>query len=464
MSEPTVSSETAAPPVAARPALAPVAAAERIELLDVLRGLALLGILAVNMPYHAGPFMADFLPAPLWPGPLDRAAAFVVRWLAEGKFYLLFSLLFGAGMALQMGRIEARGGRWLPLYTRRLLVLLAIGLLHATLLWPGDILVAYALLGFLLPLWAHRRPRTILRWVVALLVVYALLVAAWTGLSLLAHVAADVDSGVRQQLDDEAQHFDEDIRAALEVYARGSYAEATHRRLQDFGWSLLLLTTAVPSIFAFFLLGSWLVRGGRLAAAARAAPADPPAAPTPAPPGFSAETCPDPPSPAPAPTPALRWLSTWGLALGLLLNLGYAAGLARGNLARPDAWSAAATLLLPFAQPLLSLAYAALATRSFHSPTGRRLLSPLAAAGRMALTNYLLQSLIGLLLFTGVGLGLYGRVGPALGLLLTFAVFAVQVWLSGVWLRRFRFGPAEWLWRSLTYGRVQPFLRPAAAR
>ncbi|MCX7854259.1 MAG: hypothetical protein N2383_15940, partial [Caldilineales bacterium] len=130
--------------------LGPVQPAERIRILDILRGFALFGILFVNMPLFNRPFQSLFFPAdPATPWH-ERAAEWLIHALGEGKFYSLFSLLFGLGLVLLMERVEGRGGRFIPLYLRRLLVLLGIGVVHAFFIWAGDILIMYALFGFVL--------------------------------------------------------------------------------------------------------------------------------------------------------------------------------------------------------------------------------------------------------------------------------------------------------------------------
>ncbi|MFQ5818190.1 MAG: DUF418 domain-containing protein, partial [Terriglobia bacterium] len=147
------------PAAIAEPAavLGPVRAKERIEVIDILRGWAIFGILLVNMMV----FSADYLPeAELWPGLADRTAFYLIRFFGESKFWTLFSFLFGLGFALQLERAKARGVRFFPVYRRRLLALLLIGIFHS-LIWEGDQLIIYALLGFLLFVFRGRSPRTL---------------------------------------------------------------------------------------------------------------------------------------------------------------------------------------------------------------------------------------------------------------------------------------------------------------
>jgi uncharacterized protein len=200
-----------------------VGARERIAVVDVIRGVALIGILLVNMAFFSGPVFYDQAAGiTRFDTPPDRAAAWLIRFLGEGKVYSLFSILFGLGLTLQMARAEARGVSFVPLYARRMLVLLGIGLLHAFLLWYGDILVAYALLGFPLLLFRKRAPRTLLIWAGALLTVpvalfglFTLLTAAASGS---AEAAAEFQRGIQQAATESAARAE----LAIERYARGA--------------------------------------------------------------------------------------------------------------------------------------------------------------------------------------------------------------------------------------------------
>lgn len=145
-----------------RPTAAPTAPGERIVLLDILRGFAIFGILVYNMAYFSAPLYLQMAGQTWGEGGVDRLIELGVRFLVQGKFYSLFSFLFGLGFALQLQRAEGRGVRFVPLYRRRLLALLLIGLVHGFLIWMGDILTVYALLGFLLFLFRRRQPKTLL--------------------------------------------------------------------------------------------------------------------------------------------------------------------------------------------------------------------------------------------------------------------------------------------------------------
>ncbi len=418
-------------PVLEIPDVRPITGQERLPAIDTLRGLAIFGILLVNMSSFNAPLDAARLGTVLWPSLPDCAARWVIRTLAEGKFYTLFSFLFGLGMAIQMERVEARGGCFARLYLRRLAVLLLIGACHVVLLWYGDVLVIYALLGFPLLLFRRLAAKTIL---ICCLLAYLIPI-----LIMSASLAPEQWPSFDGQTAAQAAPWDgwtaEDVAAAMEpdiaTYGRGSFAEIMVGRLEDYR-SLLssIVKYFVPQVFAMFLLGLWVGRRRILH------------------------------DPAPHER-LLRRLVLWGLPFGLLCNAGFTALLHIGG----EEWLIWPTfegyVLQWVGVPPLAFGYAAGVVLLIRSDAWRRRLAPLAAVGRMALSNYLLQTLICTTLFYSYGLGLFGKVGPALGLLMTVVIFALQIPLSVWWLHRFRFGPMEWLWRSLTYARRQPMRRVA---
>jgi uncharacterized protein len=405
------------------PRARPVAESERLDHLDVLRGFALFGILLVNFEYFGRPITALVL------GP-DAALTGADFWVdgliavfAEGKFYALFSLLFGAGFALTVHRAEALQRPFRGLYLRRLAVLLGFGFAHAVLVWPGDILFVYALVALLMLLLFSRTPTSRLpKWAI----VFLLLPPAvnWLFAGLLGLAAFDPDAA--RQIAAGFEQQDATLRASITeaagVYASGSYVEVVRQRLADFGMLLGWAPFWIPPVLGFFLLGRWLVASGRLLDPAAHA-------------GF------------------FRAAGRLGVGLGLPLSaLGYWLLLDQ-PLHTPSSLLATASTLLAGGAALLAFGYLGLVTR--HA----RALRWLAPAGRMALSNYLLQSLFWTTLFYGYGLGLWGQLPRAAQLPLALLFFAGQLLLSQWWLARFRFGPAEWLWRSLTYLGPQPMRR-----
>jgi uncharacterized protein len=228
--------------------------------------------------------------------------------------------------------------------------------------------------------------------------------------------------------DEFANYFRLLLQREVEAYGSSSLGRIASQRLEDFSISALLLLTIYPVILAMFLFGVWLSRAGILH---------------------------DPPG-------HRRWLTRAamvGLTLGLPLN-GMHVWIS--ELARQPGNEWVWLLGIPVglaAGPILALGYVSVFALLFSATPGRNVLELLAPAGRMALSNYLLQSIFCTTLCYGYGFGFFGQIGPLAGIGVALVLFAAQVALSHAWLRRFRFGPAEWLWRSLTYRRAQPLLR-----
>ncbi len=380
--------------------MSPIRQSERIHILDILRGFAIFGILVVNIAGFATPIFLPGYAPPAAATPLDALAHNLVLILAEGKFYTIFAFLFGLGFSVQLARAEAKGRDIRSFYPRRLVVLFIIGVLHSILLWTGDILRLYALLGFALLLFRRRSNRTLLIWAGVFYALSFVLIALFGGP---AGSSAPIPG------------YD------LVGVARGFYTGPSYLNvivfqaiLSPFTFIFLLLAQGA-SVMALFLLGLLAGRAGvfeRL--------------------------------------PENRPLWRRGLGLGL------AAGVAGGALLLTDnPWLT--SLGYTLSGPGLATVYISGLTLLSLRPAGARLLAPLSAVGRMALTNYVLQSVICTVLFGGFGFGLYERVGAAGLLGIATLIFAAQIPLSNWWLRRYRFGPLEWLWRSLTYRQRQPW-------
>lgn len=396
------------------PALRPATTAERVEMVDALRGFALAGVFLANVAHMSMPMLVAQQPAlRVSPGWLDATVSWLMTWLVEGKFYLLFSFLFGMGMCMQAQRADARGARFAGVFGMRLLVLLIIGVAHGSLIWAGDILSTYALLGWVL-LALRRAPD---RW---LLFIAGALVSA----SLIA-------CGAGALLDQEIPEMQKLIAQAESAYVDPSWREVTRQRVADYVWTLVHTIAAYPHILAMFALGMWAARRGVLR---------------------------DPLAHA----PLLQRIAVLGLPLGLLLNAVAATAATRTDSGGPAVliyWVSYAV-----GGPLLTFGYAAGFALLWIQATPRRALGLLAPTGRMALTNYLTQSLLCTTLFYGYGLGWFGKLTFAQGVALAVLVYPMQIAVSHAWLRGFRFGPAEWLWRSLTYAQPQPMLRREAPR
>lgn len=425
-------SELATGVPAPAPAPAPVAASERVLALDVLRGVAVLGILVMNVQSFALPFAAYSNPG-VWTdgGRLDVAFWAFAHVFAEQKFMTLFSLLFGSGVALMLERLEARGMPAARIHYRRSFGLLLIGLAHAYLLWYGDILVSYALCALALYPLRRVRPKRLL---VAGLVLLCVAPLISQGFMVALRYAPPEE---RAEALAQFVPSEEDVQREVDAF-RGGWREQMPVRaelaatLQTFGFGVFVLWRAG----GLMLIGMALYGWGVVTAA--------------------------------RPPDVYRRLALWGFGLGLPLVL---AGLAVDLAYRFDFEAMWFTngVLNYLGSAGMALGYLALVMLGCLLRPAGALMHGLAAVGRMALTNYLLQTILGVLVFYGTGLGLFGSVGRAAQWLFVLAVWGFELALSTWWLERFRFGPFEWLWRTMTYLRPQPMRRPrtppaAAAR
>ena len=395
-------------------------AAARIDALDVVRGVAVGGILFANVLVFFGLFVrppAEGLTLP--GGSLDAAARVVEAVLVEGKFYSIFSLLFGIGFGLQLGR---GGDDSVTRFRRRLRILLAIGAVHAIFLWAGDILMLYALLGLTLPWFARQSDAHLLRWIAGLLAthttLYLIALMIWT---LVAPSAAAVDAP-------SAPGPPPEILRLITGMGTGGIGDAFLGNLVFLvgRWMELVATMRFPKVLGMFLLGLWLVRRGVVQNLSAHRPL------------------------------LVRW-ARLGVLIGLPANVFAVWAFSRAEYLPPSIAGLAGVVAQAIGFPLLAIGYAC--TVALLSLGGSRLVAPFAPVGRMALTNYLMQSVICVVLSYGFGFGLWWRISVVVAFAIAAAIIAMQMLTSRWWRRRFGFGPAEWLWRRLTYRQPLPLRR-----
>ncbi|MGY8631550.1 DUF418 domain-containing protein [Bradyrhizobium sp. 14AA] len=384
----------------------PVNPSERIGSIDVLRGVALLGVLAINLvtEFRISIF-EQFLPAARPAAPLDRAVETILMLAVDMKAFALFSLLFGVGLAIQFEHLSTNPHRALLLF-RRLVVLLALGLIHLCLIWNGDILTEYAVAGLIfLPFLFG--PRWLLASGAATFLGVYLALQVWSPPGLFPSFAA----------------IQRDVQEANHVYADGSFWEVLAFRLREIPLIVPLHIYVFPRTIGLFFLGAFIWRSDVLRKPDRKLL-------------FStAAAC-----------------VGLGAALILLKVNGASASLGLDAVATP-----AGTILL-------ALGYGAAFVGVAELTGGRMLLGWAVPLGRMAFTNYLAQSVIFGWIFYGYGLGLFGQLGAAEALAIGLAVYVCQMFFSAWWLRHYRYGPVEWLWRTLMYGTQQPMSLKGSAR
>lgn len=363
----------------------PTPSSERIDAIDVLRGIALFGVMAINlvMEFRVSIF-EQFLGPRMLASPVDRAIEAILIQAVELKAFALFSLLFGAGLAIQFDRL-ANSERRTVLLVRRLAVLLMFGIIHLCLIWNGDILTEYALAGFIvLPLLFAPR------WLLTL--------AALVSLALYLAMQAFPPAGLFPS----RAAIWQDVVDANRIYATGGFLDVLAFRFREIPLIASLHAFVFLRTIGLFLLGALAWRS-RIVQNVR----------------------------------ALFAIAIPAIGLGAAL-------LYRGS--------------EPLGTILLALGYGAAILGIAHFERGKKLLGWAAPLGRMAFTNYVAQSIIFGWIFYGYGLGLFGRLGITPALAIGIIVYAGQVRFSTWWLRHNRYGPLEWLWRSLMYGVRQPMV------
>ncbi|MFT9496324.1 MULTISPECIES: DUF418 domain-containing protein [Bacillota] len=365
----------------------------RIEALDIIRGLSIIGILFVNIHSFSWPEIYDSNPSEYWSLPFNHVVHDFLFVLFQSSFYPIFALLFGVSMTFIFKGAEKRGLNPYRIYTKRLIFLLGIGAFHAFFIWYGDILIIYALLGLVLLLFYRLKANTLLSLGVVLWLVPNSLYGLYLYISQTALVPYD-NSLV--------------IRTVTNAYQSGFW-KIVAQNMED--WNQLYNLYSIPfifvSIFPMFILGlavakkNWHVSIG----------------------GTSEQI-------------KKTWIAAGVLGLFFkILPIFEPNNLLYAHIAEA------------FGGPLLGLFYALCITRC--SPSGSYI-EGIAAVGRMSMTNYLLQSILGFIIYK-IG-GLYGQLPPLVNLLVAMVIIAFQLTISAFWMKRFKSGPVELLWKKFTYG------------
>ncbi|MBD5356830.1 MAG: DUF418 domain-containing protein [Bacteroides sp.] len=402
--------------------LAPVSASKRHIFLDALRGFALLGVCLANYPeFSLYTFQPDSVAAAMPSATLDGWVKFFMLLFVDGKFYTLFSLLFGIGFSIIISHAAERGADGFRIFYRRMIILALIGCTHLMLIWSGDILLLYAVLGMLLPLFRNVSDRKILTVAAILLLLPILIdgVCEKAGIFLAAYPYGKwweyaTMYGINED------NFGTWLRDAMNYGDVFKFlVQGAWERMYEF-----VDGNRYFKVFGLFLIGFVVGRHKVYADLKTHAK-------------------------------LLRKVALWGGIIGIPLSVVYAVSGMGGH---PWGNGLHAFLYAVSVYPL-GFAYAALLGLFCIRHSNLVIWKIFATPGRMALTNYISQSVIGMFLFYGIGFALGASMGLGETELIALGVFTFQILCSISWLKVFRFGPLEWIWRMLTYGKWLPLLR-----
>lgn len=394
----------------------PTTGTERLEVVDALRGFALFGILLANLYSFIGYNTYapnELLALPVW----DKAVLFFIDWFVEGKFYGIFSILFGVGFAIQAERFRTTGANFQGYWYRRMIVLCCIGLLHMYCVWNGDILTLYSLLGMLLPLFMGLSDKTLVRWIWVLLVLPLFLYGF-------------------QYLTPEAPFWSSMRRFSMDLRAQWGYADlslldmrTSESTIEVFSVNVLY---AIPRAMSYLMSGRYFHVLGLFLIGLLL---------------------------------ARHWLpkirnndisvpksAIWLGVIGLIFSFAYAwTKLVTGSGFALNETGILQVIVYNVGSTSLALGIAMLFLYAWSSGKAQLFFNNLARLGRMALSNYIFQNVTSILLFFGYGLALMRQVPFASLPFFAFGILLTQWLFSRVWLSNFKQGPLEFLWKKLTY-------------
>lgn len=406
---------------------APVQPAEREKIMDILRGFALLGIFIANLSFLS--LLNNQNNSTGFFYPLDKTVKFFETILVEGKFYSIFSFLFGWGIALQMQRLADKGINPVPFIRRRLGIMLLLGIFHLIILWPGDIVAFYAMLGFLLLLFRNKPDKSLLWWSIGLilspiLIYFLKMHFLWLNApaGLLFQAGGWIDIHLNNMGPDDGGPSPARTSTWIEIWKLNIGGSL-------FRFAYLFFVSRISKVLGVFLLGYLIGRnynyrkilGNRT---------------------------------------LLQKLALGGFLLGLPANYLMAHfGSNEGDYfnLKINGWYQ--TVFYALGVVPLAIAYMSSIALMYQSSFGKKIFSLLQPVGKMAFSNYMWQSLISIIVFYGVGLGKGGQLGHTALLLFAIGIFIGQIIFSYIWLQIFRFGPVEWIWRSATYKKWQPMMK-----
>ncbi|GEN85645.1 DUF418 domain-containing protein [Oceanobacillus sp. FSL W8-0428] len=378
---------------------------KRLEWIDAARGFAILGIFMVNIGSFSAPYFLYGGAEDAWTAGIDQFSLAFIDIFFQASFYTLFSILFGFGIQIQKDSLDKKKISPYAFFGRRLGTLIVFGIIHAFAVWNGDILLTYGTMGFLLLLFLNSRDKTLAGWGIGLL---GFSTIAFTGLQYLARDFIVLGNT-------------SEIEQAFQSYRSNDLSIILAQNFQDWQLSNGLLGFIIYPfiILPLFLFGMYLARKRWLH--------DP----------LSYRSI-------------LKKIWAFSLVVFILFKIGpYLFGNPLWFALVQDNIGGTASAVF----------YLTTITLLWQQDIPRKILRVLTPIGKMALSNYLLQSVISFCLFYGAGFGLYGEIRPVQQILIVLVIFCLQIIGSTIWLRYFQFGPVEWLWRCITYKKMQPFRR-----
>ncbi len=406
----------------------PVSNNERSDILDALRGFALFGVLFDNIIGFSGwGMMGETAQASLRTWPADGILGLLELTFIKGKFYSLFSLLFGIGFSIILIRNEQKGVNPLKIFYRRLIILLLFGVVHSYFLWEGDILLLYALIGLVLPLFRKCSDRSLLIWA-AVFIASPILIDI---IKVLFNFRAGAFlESIATRVDTRNGITDDNYRQYL--YKEGSgWQEWRNWQQSGLFWrySYLIESNRIPKVLGMFLLGFWAGRKMMYVHLENH-------------------------------VSLFKKMRRWGFIIGIpsALACTYFEIFAREHM-KSDFAHIGNTVFYALSVVPLCLAYTSVICLHWIKKKGNSKLKVLAPMGRMALTNYLMQTILCVIIFYGVGFGIGGKIGLAIVYPIAIGIYVLQVIYSNLWFRYFNYGPFEWIWRMLTYGKRLTILK-----
>lgn len=392
--------------------LNPTTSGERIEMIDALRGFALTGVCLGNLALFSFFFClsngqkAD-LPFPV----INTIISYFIYFFVDWKFWTLFSIMFGFGASIFISRADDLHKNGKALYSRRLIILLIWGLIHGILFWFGDILSEYALAGFVLLLFSNKKSMALAVWGIILgaLIPLVLRILQVT------------------LLPETLDKFDKLGTLTMDAYSSRSFSKVIVANLVNIKIYSLYVWFLLIAALGRFMIGYWIGQSGRMHHIENFT-------------DFFRKT--------------MRICAWIGFPVMLILTLTRI--LTDAEVLTPESKWESITCLSEVASLTIGIFYAIKFTFLYQNKKWKKRLSVFKEMGRMALTNYLMQTIFNILIFNGIGFGLAGEIGPSIYILWFVFLMILQIIFSKWWLSKYRFGPFEWLWRSLTYKKLQP--------